>query len=398
MIYKEYTLNTDGIEVNVRIAKEGVVNEYQILLPRIDVATLALLDSIRHEILMETRIKIDEIFDQDAIKNLKRDFMSKAEKLLQKKVPGLQKEVRDTLIALLIHNTLGLGKLEIFLSDDELEEVTINTSKESVWVYHKLYGWLRTNVLINSEQEVHNYANIIGRRVGRQITILEPLLDAHMITGDRANATLFPISSKGNTLSIRKFARKPWNITDFVENKTLSLEVAAFLWMSIQYELNMIIAGGSSSGKTSLLNSLMPFMSPNHRIISIEDTRELNLPDFLHWVPLTSRQPNPEGKGEVTMLRLLINSLRMRPDRIVVGEIRNASQAEVLFEAMHTGHSVYATLHADTVEQVLRRITNPPINIPEVMLESLHSICVMRRDKRKGHRKLYQLAEFLPTG
>ncbi len=395
---KEYTINADGIDVEVRISKGDIINEYQITIPQINTATLALLDSVRQEMLKETRIKIEEIFDIAAIKKLKSNFTSQARKVLERKMPGIDRNASDILIALLIHNTLGLGKLEVLLADDELEEITVNTAKEPIWVYHKELGWLKTNIILNTEQEIHNYASIIGRRVGRQITILNPLLDAHLITGDRANATLFPISTKGNTLSIRKFARKPWTMTDFIENQTLSIDVTAFLWTVIQYELNMIVAGGTSSGKTSFLNSLMPFMPPSHRIISIEDTRELQLPDFLHWVPLTSRQPNPEGKGEVTMLELLINSLRMRPDRIVVGEIRKASQAEVLFEAMHTGHSVYATMHADTVEQVLRRLTNPPINIPDVMLESMHCIAVMHRDRRKGYRRLYQLAELLPTG
>jgi len=114
-----------------------------------------------------------------------------------------------------------------------------------------------------------------------------------------------------------------------------------------------------------MLNAMLPFIPTNHRIVSIEDTRELQLPNFLHWVPLNTREPNPEGKGEVSMLDLLVNSLRMRPDRVIVGEIRRQKEAEVLFEAMHTGHSVYATLHADRAEQVLLRLTNPPIGIPE---------------------------------
>jgi len=141
----------------------------------------------------------------------------------------------------------------------------------------------------------------------------------------------------------------------------------------------------------------MPFIPPNQRIISIEDTREIQLPRFLHWVPLTTREPNPEGKGGVSMLDLLVNSLRMRPDRIVVGEIRRGEQAEVLFEAMHTGHSVYATLHADTAEQTYRRLINPPINVPESLLEALHLMVVAFRDRRKGIRRIFQLAEVVPV-
>ncbi|MGC8812772.1 MAG: ATPase, T2SS/T4P/T4SS family, partial [Candidatus Aenigmatarchaeota archaeon] len=127
------------------------------------------------------------------------------------------------------------------------------------------------------------------------------------------------------------------------------------------------------------------------------NTREIQLPDFLHWVPLTTREPNPEGKGEVSMLDLMVNALRMRPDRIIVGEIRRAREAEVLFEAMHTGHSVYSTLHADTAEQTVRRLVNPPINVPEMLLEALHIILAMHRDRRKGIRRVFQLSEIIPS-
>jgi flagellar protein FlaI len=223
-------------------------------------------------------------------------------------------------------------------------------------------------------------------------------MDAHLTTGDRANATLFPISSNGNTLTIRKFARKPWTITDFIADGTISVDAAAFLWLATQYELNIIIAGGTASGKTSLLNALTCFIPPNQRIISIEDTREIQLPKFLHWVPLTTRQPNPEGKGEVTMLQLMINSLRMRPDRIIVGEIRRSREAEVLFEAIHTGHSVYATLHANTAEETFRRLTNPPINLPTTLLSSLQLIVVTHRDRRRQIRRILEITELIPSG
>ncbi len=398
-VKKTYDVDVDGLSVNVKIASErDFTLLYEVSLPEISAATAALLDSVKEDLLVATKISAEEIFDPQTVKKLKDEFRKKAGMIIEKKMPRLAYKVKSVLVTSLVNEMLGLGELEIFLADTNLEEIVVNSSKEPVWVYHKEFGWLKTNVCVKSEKQIQNYASIIARRIGRQINILDPLLDAHLVTGDRANATLFPISTKGNTLTIRKFARKPWTITDFVENKTLNSEVAAFLWLIIQYELNMIIAGGTSSGKTSFLNTLMPFIQPNHRIISIEDTRELQLPDYLHWVPLTTREPNPEGKGGIEMLDLMINSLRMRPDRIIVGEIRRADQAEVLFEAMHTGHSVYATLHADTVEQVIRRMTNPPINIPDVMLEALHAIGVMYRDRRKGIRKMYQLAELMPTG
>ncbi len=387
-----------GTPVKVEVVEGDMVRGYKIHFPEISAATQSILESVKDEMLKETKISAQEIFDTRSVERLEEEFMKKSRDILSKRLPRIESRTKNALVCHLLCDMIGLGPLEVPLADPDLEEVVINTAREPAWVFHRQYGWLKTNVTIPSEKQIQNYASIIARRVGRQITTLEPLLDAHLVTGDRANATLFPVSTKGNTITIRKFRRKPWTITDFIANKTLTTEVAAFMWLVIQYELNMIIAGGTSSGKTALLNSLMPFIQPNHRIISIEDTRELRLPDFLHWIPLTSRLPNPEGKGEVSMLDLMINSLRMRPDRMVVGEIRRGPQAEVLFEAMHTGHSVYATLHADTAGQVVKRMTNPPINIPHVMLEALHLIVVQYRDRRKGIRRTYQVAELLPAG
>jgi len=398
-VIKTYNIKVYDSPVKIDILKgDDYVMSYNVSFPDISKPTEVVLETIKDEILRDARINPQDIFDATAINHLSQDFSKKAQDIMSGKLPQLGGSKKGMLICHLLCDMIGLGPLEIPLNDPDLEEVVVNTSREPAWVYHKEYGWLKTNINIGSEPKLQNYANIIARRVGRQINTLEPLLDAHLTSGDRANATLFPISTKGNTITIRKFARRPWTVTDFVANGTLNKEVAAFIWLAMQYELNIIVAGGTSSGKTSLLNSLMPFIQANHRVISIEDTRELRLPSFLHWVPLTTRLANPEGKGKVSMLDLMINSLRMRPDRIVVGEIRRADQAEVLFEAMHTGHSVYATLHADTAEQVIRRMNNPPINIPNVMMESLHLILVQHRDRRKGIRRTYQVAELLPTG
>ncbi|MFH1470266.1 MAG: ATPase, T2SS/T4P/T4SS family, partial [Candidatus Micrarchaeota archaeon] len=220
-------------------------------------------------------------------------------------------------------------------------------------------------------------------------------------TGDRVNATLFPISTCGNTITIRRFARDPWTITDFINPKvnTMSSEMAAFLWLCMQYEMNIMVVGGTASGKTSTLNTLCALIPPSNRIITIEDTRELAIPQYLkwNWVPLVTRNPNPEGHGKVSMLDLMVSSLRMRPDRMIVGEVRKKREAEVLFEAMHTGHAVYSTLHADTASQVLRRLTNPPFDLPNVELQSLHLLVVQYRDRRQGIRRTYEISEVISS-
>jgi len=398
-ILEKYSLIVNNVRADIEIISttKDYVPIYFLRMPVLEKGTLALLQEIREKLISILQIKISELMDPKAYEELKERFFKKTIKLIKKELPNLSEPKMKTLAGLLLHEMLGLGKIEILLADGNLEEVVVNGSKEPVWVYHKKYGWLKTNITIPSEAQIQNYAASIARRVGRQITTLDPLLDAHLVTGDRVNATLFPISATGNTLTIRMFRRKPWTITDLIENKTVSLEVAALVWLAVQYEMSMIVSGGTASGKTSFLSAIMPFIPPNHRVISIEDTREINLPKFLHWVPLVTREPNPEGLGEVTMLDLLVNSLRMRPDRIIVAEIRRQRQAEVLFEAMHTGHSVYATLHADTVEQTYRRLVNPPINVPETLLEALDMIVTMFRDRRTGRRRVYEVAELVPA-
>ncbi len=394
-----YELEVDNVKAEIRIvAGEDLVTLYKVTVKKPDVATRALLNEVRSELVSEVSFGGREILNPEAIEELKKKFKQKAEELLSEHLPDIKEIDRDFLIGHLLHEMLGLGKLEIILSDPELEDLGVNCAEEPIWLYHKKYGWLKTDVYLESEDEIENLMNIIARRVGRSITIRDPLLDAHLLKGDRVNATLYPISTKGNTITIRKFSERPWTITDFLQNGTTSKEAAALVWLAMQYELNILISGGTASGKTSFLNVCMPFIQPNHRIVSIEDTREIKLPDFLYWTPFTVREPNPEGKGGVTMLELMVNALRTRPDRIVVGEIRRSRQAEVLFEAMHTGHSVYSTLHADTAAQTVRRLINPPIEIPETMLDSVHLNVVMFRDRRRGIRRTLEVAELVPTG
>jgi len=393
-----YDVLSDNVKGKIEITNvpEEYVPIYNLKMPKLERGTLALLDEIKSKIISEMRIKAGELLDPKILEQLKKKFYIKSLELIDEQLIGLSTEFKEFLAGTLVHEMLGLGKLEMILADGNLEEIVINSAKEPVWVYHKKHGWLKTNVLIPSESQVQNYASTIGRKVGRQITTLDPLLDAHLTSGDRVNATLFPISTIGNTITIRMFRRKPWTITDLIQSKTVTAKVTALIWLATQYEMNILISGGTGSGKTTFLNCLMPFIPSNQRIISIEDTRELNLPHFLHWIPLTVREPNPEGKGAISMLDLLVNSLRMRPDRIIVGEIRRERQAEVLFEAMHTGHSVYATVHADTAPQTYRRLVNPPINIPETLLEALDLVVVMFRDRKTGRRRTYQVAEFIP--
>lgn len=397
-VIESYSFKSMNVPVRVTIkrTKGEYVPIYSLDIADISKTTQIILEKIREELIRAVNLGMIDIRDSRQRGAIEDKFSETINTLINKYFPDATANERNFMTTYLIQRSLGMGTIEILNDDHMLEEIVVNSSKEPVWVYHKTLGWLKTNVDVNTEEKIKHFAVTIGRKVGRQLSILEPLLDAHLAEGDRVNATLFPISTDGNTMTIRRFSRDPWTISHFIESKTISTNAAALIWTGIQYELSAIIAGGTASGKTSTLNVLANFFPPNQRIISIEDTRELQLPKFLHWVPMSTRLPNVEGKGEISMGDLLVNSLRMRPDRILVGEVRRSREAETLFEAIHTGHSCYATFHANDARETINRFTNSPIDVPKTLMPAISMIIIQFRNRRTGLRRAFQIAEILP--
>jgi len=399
-ILDSYNFSTKKIPVKIIIEKEDseFVPIYKVNISKISPTTAAILEKIKVELIKQVNLGVLDIIDSKQKDNVSAQFKTTISILLDKYFPEVVDDQKDFLNTYLVQQSLGMGNIEILMDDDNLEEIAINSSKEPVWVYHKKHGWLKTNIEVENEEQIKHYATMIGRRVGRQLSVLEPLLDAHLNEGDRANATISPVSTNGNTLTLRKFSRDPWTITKFLKAKTMSLSSASLIWLSMHYELSALIAGGTASGKTSALNVLANFFPPNQRIISIEDTREIRLPKFLHWLPMTTRNANSEGKGQVSMQDLLVNSLRQRPDRILVGEVRRREEAQTLFEAIHTGHSCYATFHANSADEALKRLTNKPIEVPQTMVNAISLIITQFRNRRTGLRRTFQIAEINDEG
>jgi archaeal flagellar protein FlaI len=399
-IIELYDFKSKDIPITIRVVKDSTefIPLYDLVISSISKQSEYFLEKIRKELIKKVNLGIVDLTEVKNKAVVHEKFSDTIVSLLTKYFPDMDDETVDFLTTYLIQKSLGLGKVDLLMDDPFLEEIAINSATEPIWVYHRKYAWLKTTIMLDSEEQIRHYATMIGRKVGRQVTSLNPLLDASINKGDRVNATLMPISHRGNTITIRKTASKPWTITDLIKSKTISAETAAMIWLGMQYELSALIAGGTASGKTSMLNSIANLFPPNQRVLSIEDTREILLPKYIHWVPMLTRLPNAEGKGGITMLDLLVNSLRQRPDRILVGEIRRKKEAEVLFEAIHTGHSVYATVHANTTKDAITRLTSPPIEIPKTMLPAISMIIVQYRNRRTGARRTFQFSEIKENG
>ena len=310
------------MDINVKIVvyseKAKPTTTYHMIMPAISDTTHLILEEIRLKLIDQVNLSTFDISEGDYDK-LDEKIKLLLKKLLIESFPHIDVATQKFLISYLISRILGLGVVQIIKADENLEEIVINSSDEPIYVYHKTWGWCLTNQFLKNQDEIIHIASMTGRKIGREITTLTPLLDAHLPNGDRINATLKPVTAYSPTITIRKFSNDPWTITKFLQTRTMDYNTAALIWLAIHYELSALVVGGTASGKTSCLNVLTSLIPPNQRVISIEDTREIRLPKYMHWVPMVSRAPNPEGKGGIEMEDLLVNSLRMRPDRIIVG-------------------------------------------------------------------------------
>ena len=290
-------------------------------------------------------------------------------------------EYLDRLSHKFLRDITGYGEIDPLIQDDELEEIMIIGTKKPVFVYHRKYGMMKTNLQFDHEQDIRDLIDSIARQINRRIDQESPILDGRLIDGSRINATIPPVSPDGPSLTIRKFRRDPLTVIDLINSRTMSLDLAGFLWLCIDglgvKSANAIISGGTSSGKTTTLNALSAFINPNERIITIEDTLELQIPHE-HVIRMETRPSNVEGKGELTMNDLVKNSLRQRPDRIIVGEVR-ADEAITLFTALNTGHSGFGTLHSNDARETITRLTNEPMSVPEIMIQAIDFIIMQNR-------------------
>ena len=297
----------------------------------------------------------------------------------------------------LYRDFVGLNEIEPLVRDYFIEDIECNGINTPIYIVHRVYKNIKTNIQFSAIDRLASFVEKLAQRCGKYISYASPIVDGTLPDGSRINATYSQeITSRGPTFTIRKFTKVPWTPTQLIAFGTLSPEMLAYLWMLIEYKSNILISGGTASGKTTLLNAISFFIPPEARVVSIEDTRELSL-SRENWLPSVSRSSTGTGTvGEVSLFNLLKSSFRQNPDYVIVGEVRG-EEASVLFQGMASGHSSLSTIHADSVDTLIKRLETPPINLSPTLINTIDCVAIMTHAlvNKQETRKLREVVEIV---
>jgi len=371
--YSYVNLIRDVVKGNITYAVEEPV------LDKTDIESLQRLKGILNEVL---QIKPAELHSKQAAGEY---LVKKCTEVLDNYRFDLDADTSSKLLYYVVRDNLGYGKIDPIMRDPLIEDVSCNGVNVPLYVWHRKFESIPTNIRFESSEELDTNALRLAYLCGSHVSIAQPLLDASLPDGSRINLTYgSEVTRKGSTFTIRKFKPDPFTITDLVTYKSLSPELAAFLWYAVENRVSILVAGGIAAGKTTLLNCLSMFIKPDLKVVSIEDTPELNLPHE-NWIPAATRTHFglSTENSDVTLFDLLKASLRQRPDYIIVGEIRG-TEAYTLFQAVSTGHLGMSTVHAESVESCVYRLESAPMNIPRTLIAGIDIILVQKRVEING--------------
>jgi flagellar protein FlaI len=297
---------------------------------------------------------------------------------------------------------VGYGPIDPLIFDPEVEDVSCDGVEVPLFVFHSKYESVKTNISFPDEEALNSFVVALGQRCTKAVSVSNPILDGTTPEGHRVQATYSrEVTTRGGSFTIRRFKERPFTPVDLILAGSASEEMIAYFWLAAEQGESLIICGGPAAGKTSTLNAIALFIPPTSKIVSIEDTREVNLPHE-NWIPGATRSGTgdrgPDGKaaGEVDMFDLVRAALRQRPNYIIVGEVRG-KETYTMFQAMATGHTTYSTMHADSVKSMVNRLENPPINTPRILLSALNNVIIQiqARTERGVVRRLKQVLEIV---
>ncbi len=404
----------DNLENNLNAVEGELIDTYDVLIDDIPFkVVLEKIEGVIYYTIPEMDVKLPPIlkkFSTDIQNTLKDELSGKifdSLKNLREYIYGFSerhninlKKQELEILSKYYYLTIGkLGLMEIPLNDGNLEELMVNGNKAPTFVAHRKYDMCETKMHLDND-ELMRVVEGIAMMANRTIDSRTPMLDAFLPDGSRVNATTPDVTLNGVTLTIRKFSEDPLTIVDLINFRSFSVELAAFMWQAVEgyfgsKPANTLIAGGTGSGKTTTLNVVSMFSMYTDRIITVEDTPELQIP-HKHVVKMITRPARPGVEGfEITMNDLIKNTLRMRPDRIFVGEVRGP-EAQSLLTAMNTGHDgCSGTLHANSADEAISRLINPPMSVPKIMIGALDFIINQQRIKRnrKTIRRILSIME-----
>lgn len=292
---------------------------------------------------------------------------------------------------------IGYERIDALMSDTNIEDISCDGSGIPIFVYHRKYQNIRTNLSFE-EARLDSFVMKLAQLCGKHISIGEPLINSTLPDGSRLNVSLGKeITFRGSSFTIRKFHEHAFTPVDLIKSGAYSIENLAYLWLAVENGKSMIIAGATASGKTSTLNAISLFIPPAAKIVTIEDTHELKM-HHMNWVGSITRESFAKTANvrDIDMYELLRQSLRQRPEYIIVGEIRG-KEALTLFHAMNTGHTTFSTMHAESVNTVISRLEGEPINVPPVMIQALDILCIQKliRIGDKKVRRMDAMVEFI---
>ncbi len=355
---------------------------YRVIEPELDRGTERVLNKIKEILERSFDINFTDLETEEAEEYLEE----KIDDIVDKYDIRLSSDQREVIRYYSKRDFAGLGRLQPLMNDTEVEDISCDGTDIPVYAYHRnpRFGSVKTSIMWEDPEELDSFVMKIAQRCGRSISVSQPLLDGSLPDGSRVQATLATdIARKGSNFTIRRFTEDPLTPIHMMDFETENAQMLSYLWTIIEHEKSVLVCGTTGAGKTSQLNSLSLFIRPDKKIVSIEDTPELRLPHS-HWVPEVARSgfgSSVEDGGEVSMDDLLKESLRQRPEYIIVGEVRG-EEAYILFQQMATGHTGLSTIHADSLNMLMDRLTTNPINLSPSLIETLDAVMLIKRIRR----------------